>query len=110
MKSTQRTRSTRPSFAIFSPLHGVAPRSGCGAGGRYVMPRDAFARHDDRLDDPAMGWPEPDLAAARQNRRSPPPLPIEVFGPMWSEWIAAAAEGASCPVDYVAAPLLAAAS
>jgi hypothetical protein len=56
------------------------------------------------------GWPEPDMSAARQNRRAPPPLPVEVFGPMWSDWIAAAAEGAACPADYVAAPLLAAAS
>ena len=56
------------------------------------------------------GWPEPDMSAARQNRRAPAPLPIEVFGPMWSDWIIAAAEGASCPADYVAMPLLAAAA
>jgi hypothetical protein len=61
-------------------------------------------------DAPPPPWPEPDLSAARQNRRKPPLLPVEVFGPMWSEWIATAAEGASCPIDYVAAPLLATAS
>src|SRR5438477_9206547 len=55
-------------------------------------------------------WPAPDLSAARQNRRAPPRLPVEVFGPMWSEWIAIAAEGGSCPPDYVAGPLLATAA
>jgi phage/plasmid primase-like uncharacterized protein len=55
-------------------------------------------------------WPEPDISAARQNRRPPPPLPIVVFGPWWSEWIAVAAEGAACPPDYVAGALLGAAS
>jgi hypothetical protein len=44
------------------------------------------------------------------HRRPPPALPIEIFGPEWSRWIAEAAEAAACPVDYVAAPLLAAVS
>ena len=55
-------------------------------------------------------WPEPDLSAARQNRRSPPALPLELFGPFWADWLATAAQGASCPVDYVAGPFLAAAA
>lgn len=55
-------------------------------------------------------WPRPDLAAARQNRRPPPSLPLDVFGSMWSELIITAAEGASCPVDYVAGPLIASAA
>lgn len=55
-------------------------------------------------------WGEPDMGAARQNRRPPPVLPLDAFGPFWSGWIATAAEGASCPPDYVAGPLLAAAS
>jgi hypothetical protein len=53
------------------------------------------------------GWPEPDLGVLRLHRRSPPALPLDVFGPFWGSWIRAAAEAAACPVDYVAAPLLA---
>lgn len=53
------------------------------------------------------GWTDPDMGAARQNRRPPPPLPLAVFGPFWSDFIIRAAEGASCPPDYVAGPLLA---
>jgi hypothetical protein len=55
-------------------------------------------------------WPEPDMSAAHENRRSPPTLPLDVFGPFWVDWIATAAEAASCPPDYVAGPVLAAAS
>jgi hypothetical protein len=54
-------------------------------------------------------WSVPDLAAAYQNRRAPPTLPVDVFGSFWADWLATAAEGASCPVDYVAGPFLAAA-
>ncbi len=54
--------------------------------------------------------PVPDMTVLRQGRRLPPALPLEVFGPFWAEWLGAAAEGAGCPVDYVAGPLLAAAA
>ena len=54
--------------------------------------------------------PEPDMGVLRLNRRTPPKLPIEVFGPVWAPWITTAAEAAACPPDYVAAPLLASAS
>jgi len=54
-------------------------------------------------------WGEPDMGVLRLHRRSPPRLPIEVFG-RCGDWIARAAEAAACPVDYVAAPLLASAS
>src|SRR4051812_16289556 len=87
------------------------------------MPRDPFALAEQahsQGDEMAVklafdrsgesSWPEPDMSAARQNRRDPPVLPVEVFGPFWSEWIADAAEGASAPVDYVAGPLLATAA
>ena len=53
---------------------------------------------------------QPDLTVLRLGRRAPPALPMEVFGPAWSAWIARAAEAAACPRDYVAVPLLAAAS
>src|ERR1041384_634959 len=55
-------------------------------------------------------WPEPDMSVLRPDRPRPPNLPLSVFGPAWAEWIASAAEAAACPPDYVAAPLLAAAS
>jgi hypothetical protein len=54
-------------------------------------------------------WPEPDMAVLRLYRHEPPELPLGVFG-AWGQRIAAAAKAASCPVDYVAAPLLAGAS
>jgi hypothetical protein len=56
------------------------------------------------------GWPEPDMAVLRLQRREAPKLPIEIFGERWARWIEGAAEASACPIDYVAAPLLAAAS
>jgi hypothetical protein len=58
---------------------------------------------------PEMTSPEPDLGVLRLHRRSPPSLPIEVFG-RWGDWIKQGAEAAACPADYVAAPLLASVS
>jgi hypothetical protein len=55
-------------------------------------------------------WPEPDLGVLRLHRRPPPALPLEIFGDRWAQWIKNAARAAACPVDYVAAPLLASAS
>ena len=55
-------------------------------------------------------WPEPDMAVQRLQRREAPTLPIEIFGERWSRCIEGFAEASACPVDYVAAPLLAAAS
>src|SRR5437868_13724309 len=55
-------------------------------------------------------WPEPDMSILRPDQPAPPVLPLSVFGAAWAEWIASAAEAAACPPDYVAAPLLAAAS
>src|SRR5436190_20512521 len=55
-------------------------------------------------------WPEPDMSILRPERRGAPKLPLATFGPAWGEWITTAAEAAACPPDYVAAPLLAAAS
>src|SRR5947208_14654353 len=55
-------------------------------------------------------WPEPDMSILQLERPRPPRLPIAAFGPAWAEWITTAAEAAACPPDYVAAPLLAAAS
>jgi len=55
-------------------------------------------------------WPEPDLSVLQPGRPRSPVLPITAFGPAWAQWIGNAAEAAACPPDYVAAPLLAAAS
>src|SRR5690349_17169170 len=62
------------------------------------------------FDDPITLWPQPDMGVLRHNRRAPPPFPIEVFEPFWSEWVTVAAAGASAPVDYTAAALLASAA
>ena len=56
------------------------------------------------------GWGEPDMGVLRLRRRPPPPLPLEVFGETWKQWLLDAAAAAACPVDYVAAPLLASVS
>jgi hypothetical protein len=72
------------------------------------MPRDAVRAGIAMAEE--IGWAEPDMAVLRLHRRRPPPLPLAVFGPEWRQWIEEAAEAAACPPDYVAAPLLAAAS
>jgi hypothetical protein len=59
---------------------------------------------------PVAPWGDPDLGVMRLNRRPPPPLPLDIFTPVWAGWITAAANAAGCPPDYVAAPLLASAS
>lgn len=58
---------------------------------------------------PASEWPDPDLSVLRPNRRSPPKLPLDIFGDRWAQWIEDAARSAVAPIDYVVAPLLAAA-
>lgn len=52
----------------------------------------------------------PDLSVLRFDRRPPPELDLSLFSPIWAAWISKAAAAAACPVDYVVAPLLAAAS
>jgi hypothetical protein len=54
-------------------------------------------------------WPDPDLAMLSPHRRSAPELPVDVFDPFWSRWIADAAEAKGSPIDFVALPLIAAA-
>jgi hypothetical protein len=60
--------------------------------------------------DASDGCGEPDERVLRLRRRDPPELPLETFGDGWGRWIPDAAAAAACPPDYVAAPLLAAAS
>ena len=77
-----------------------------------MTPRDGAAEVHRLIDDAeeVQIWPEPDMGVLRLHRRPPPPLPLDVFGAEVVRWIATAAEAAACPPDYVAAPLLAAAS
>ena len=65
-----------------------------------------------RVDPEAIGnsWPEPDFSVLQEGLWNPPAFPLSAFGPAWGEWISSAAEAAACAADYVAAPLLAAAS
>ncbi len=53
---------------------------------------------------------ELDMGVLRLHRRRPPPLPLDVFGPGWRQFIETTADAAACPPDFVAAPLLATAS
>jgi hypothetical protein len=77
---------------------------------------DAVASARRKLDEAATPDPDddplrdPDLSITQLGRRLPPPLPLELFGLKWAPWIEGATEAAACPPDYVAAPLLAAAS
>ena len=50
--------------------------------------------------------PDPDLTVLESHRLAAPPLPCEVFGEWWSDWIRDQAEVKSCPPDYVALGLL----
>src|SRR5579871_2844532 len=54
--------------------------------------------------------PDPDMSILRQGRRTPPVLPLEVFGNGWGAWLQDAAEGAGAPRDYVAGQLFATAA
>src|SRR2546421_5664113 len=67
---------------------------------------------DTLASDPQLeqSWPEPDMSILRPERPGASKLPLGAFGPAWAEWITTAAKAAACPPDYVAAPLLAAAS
>jgi len=51
------------------------------------------------------GWGVPDMTLLNARRRSPPPFPAELFGPLWP-LVADLAAGAGAPVDYIAGALL----
>ncbi len=67
----------------------------------YANPRDAPG---------AEPLAAPDMSVLRLGHRAPPALPLDVFGAQWGKWITNAAQAAAAPPDYVALPLLAAAS
>jgi hypothetical protein len=56
------------------------------------------------------GWGEPDTGVLQLHRRTPPLFPIEVLGDKWGPWVVNSARAAAAPPDYVALPLIAAAS
>ena len=60
--------------------------------------------------DGIQALPIPERGFLARTRLSAPALPLDAFGPWWAAWIARTAAGANAPPDYVAAPLLAAAS
>jgi hypothetical protein len=70
---------------------------------------DAVTGNDAPQLDP-VAIANPDMSVMRMGHRTPPALPLDVFGPAWADWITHAAEAAAAPSDYVAAPLLAIAS
>ena len=87
-----------------------ARTKGDAAGGRELRRLfDAAGVVAAEATDPEMLM-HPDMTVLRLNRRPPPVLPLAVVGDSWAGWIAAVAEGAACPADYVFGPLLAAAS
>ena len=71
------------------------------------LARAAVARSG--LSEAHPDWREPDMSLARPHVAPAPAFPDHVFPAPWRPWIAAAAEGASSPPDYVAGALLAAA-
>lgn len=65
---------------------------------------DTYARAEPFTPD----WPAPAPRLLRDEVPPAPSLPLaEVFGPIWGNWIAKAAEAKSAPPDYVMAGLLA---
>jgi hypothetical protein len=101
---------TAGTIFYYAQQHGwqFPPRDQTSAG---EPPHDEDTTDEEpRADRQQSGWPEPDMAILRLQRREAPKLPIEIFGEGWSRWIEGSAEASACPIDYVAAPLLAAAS
>jgi hypothetical protein len=96
-----------------SDFNDVLQREGEKAVARLIADAVAYMRPGATAADyhnTATGWGDPDLGVLQLQRRTPPALPLEVFGRAWGDWIVEAAEAAACPPDYVAAPLLAAVS
>jgi hypothetical protein len=94
-----------------------SPPTNIGAGTLFYLAREAqpgWTKPTDTATAAAEADAEllanPDMSVLRLNRRAPPELPLKVLGPQWHRWVKDAAEAASCPVDYVVAPLLASAS
>ena len=83
-----------------------------GAGTLFHLAREARPtwRKPSEASSAPQPLPLPEMGFLSRTRLPAPPLPLDAFGPWWSAWIARTAAGANAPPDYVAAPLLAAAS
>ena len=74
---------------------------------------DAFNKADEMTratDDRTEEQTGPDMSILQMGRREPPVFPLDILGPSWKAWVMDTAQAAACPVDYVVATLLAAAS
>ncbi len=60
--------------------------------------------------DPLADWPEPDISILRLGRVAPPRFGNNYLPPFWSRFVSDVAESTGTPPDFVAMPLLAAAS
>ncbi len=74
------------------------------------MPPDGWTMHETSAATGAIFSRSPEMGILRRTRAPAPKLPLEVFGDFWSLWLSNAARGANAPGDYVALPLLTAAS
>jgi len=89
----------------------TSPPTRTGAGKLWAMAREAVPGWEPPSKVKRNAEPmAPDMSVLRLTRRPPPALPLDVFGTFWANFMADAAKAAACPVDYVAAPLLASAS
>jgi hypothetical protein len=58
----------------------------------------------------SSAWPEPDMRLVDDDRMPAPQLDDDALPAGWSDWISREAAACGCPVDYVAAGLIGAAS
>jgi hypothetical protein len=52
----------------------------------FEAPPDSHSGRTNGFDNAAT-WDDPDLGVLQLQRRTPPPLPIDVFGPIWADWM-----------------------
>lgn len=71
--------------------------------------RGEFRPAGETINPTPEAWEAPDLSLLGTGRRTPPEFPIDLLGAYWGDWVKRRAAGASAPVDYVAAGLLASA-
>lgn len=65
-------------------------------------------RPADPEDEPIYSWDDPLSWVEASETTPPPPLPLDVFGAFWQDWIQRTADLKGCPADFIACSLLAA--
>ena len=112
-----------PGTLYADDVRGLASLAEAASVAIVSVPQD-FSVGWDLADEPSKSWDvkrlagllmkakpnrdnEVDLSVLKQFRRTPPMIPLDAFGPFWSDWLSAAAKGSGSPVDYPAAALLA---